>query len=107
MRLLVPELGGTWRLKCLSPGSQAELSVEQKGHQATHKTFDTNFVLSTKCTEIKMDQKLREETTNDYPNERSANVRNPTPGTINDSLSCLPTEVLRIFLLRGFTQQEM
>jgi hypothetical protein len=56
---------------------------------------------------MKMDQKLREQPTNDYPNKILANVRDPTPDTINDTLSCLLTEALHNCLLRSFIQQEM
>jgi hypothetical protein len=38
--------------------------IEGWGHQISHKTLDTQFVLSTRCAAIKMEQKLRP--TNDW-----------------------------------------
>jgi hypothetical protein len=45
-----------------SSRSQAGLTVEVEGgrRQPIHKTFNPYFVLSTRCTEIKMEQSIRE-----------------------------------------------
>jgi len=50
--------------------SQARLLMEGGGHQHTHKIFDPKFALPTRCVEIKTEQKLRESTTNNWPNLR-------------------------------------
>lgn len=52
------------------PCHQAGLKVEGRGNQSTQKTVDLIFVLSTRCAEIKLEQKLRKWTTNDRPNLR-------------------------------------
>ena len=50
--------------------SQAGLPEEGEGHQPTHKTLDLKFVLPTRCAGIKIEQRLREWPTNDWPNLR-------------------------------------
>jgi hypothetical protein len=39
--------------------SQAKLPMEE-GYQPGHKIFDSKYVLSTRCAETKMEQRLRE-----------------------------------------------
>jgi hypothetical protein len=50
--------------------SQAGLPEEGEGHQTTDKTLDLKFVLPTTCARIKIEQRLREWPTNDWPNLR-------------------------------------
>jgi hypothetical protein len=50
--------------------SQEGLAVEEREYQSSHKTFNPKFVLHTRCTGIKMGQRLREWLT-DWPNLRS------------------------------------
>lgn len=59
------------RLKWLPPCGQVGLPVEGWVHKPTHKTFSSKFVLSTGRTKIKMEQRLRKWSTNDWPNMRS------------------------------------
>jgi hypothetical protein len=40
-------------------------TVERGGHQHTYKTFNIKFLLPTRGTGIKMEQRLREKPTND------------------------------------------
>ena len=40
--------------------SQIRLQMEGGGHQFTHKSFDSKFVLPTRCAGIKMEQRLKE-----------------------------------------------
>ena len=51
--------------------SKAELLVERGLHKFIHKTLNTKFVLTIKCTEIKMEMRLRERLNNDQINLRS------------------------------------
>ena len=50
--------------------SQTRVPVEEGRHQSTHKTFNPKSVLSTRCIGIKMELRLREQLTNDYPSLR-------------------------------------
>ena len=50
------------------------------GHQPSHKTFDLQFVLSTRCAVVnKMEQESRE-----WPARDPRDGREATPDTIND-----------------------
>jgi hypothetical protein len=40
--------------------NQKRLPTEELGHQSSHKTFDPQFILSSRCAEVKMDLKLGE-----------------------------------------------
>lgn len=51
--------------------NQARFSVEELGHQASHKTFVLLFVLATKCAGEKVVQNLQERPNNDWFNLRS------------------------------------
>jgi hypothetical protein len=42
--------------------------VEGERHQPTHKVFNPKLVLPTSCSGIKMEQRLREQTMNDWLN---------------------------------------
>jgi hypothetical protein len=61
---------GDTKLKEPTSCSQAGLPVQGKEHQDIHKTFDSKFVLPTRCAGTKMEQRLREWPTNDWPNLR-------------------------------------
>jgi hypothetical protein len=51
--------------------TQGGLSVERGSHQPTNKTFNSMFVLKKiRSTGIKMEERLREQLTNEYPNWR-------------------------------------
>jgi hypothetical protein len=85
--------------------SQIGLPEEGGGYQFTHKTFSPKCVLSTSCSGIKTEQRLREQPTSDCPNLRLIpweNGRKVTPDTINDTLLCLHTGTYHSCLLRGF-----
>ena len=83
--------------------SQADLPVEGKGHQPTHKTFDTKFVLPTRYTEIKMQQILRKQPTNIISQlQIHPMIKSKPSDTISDSLLCLQTRTQQNYLLRGF-----
>lgn len=58
-------------ISCIQEG----LLVEGEGHHPTRKTFNPNLVLLTKCARIKTEPRLREQSTNDWPNMRPIHVR--------------------------------
>jgi len=80
-------LGGIWRLECSPPVARQDFQRRVGDINPPTKLFNTTFVLSKKCTGIKMDQKLRGQQTNNYSSKRPTFVRKPTPDTINDSPS--------------------
>ena len=51
---------GDIEIEAATSYSQTVPPGEGWGHQPTYKTFTPNFVLLTKCTRIKMEQRLRE-----------------------------------------------
>jgi hypothetical protein len=51
-------------------GSQTGFLGEETGHHSTHKIFNPKFVLPTRCVEITLDQRMKEQKTNDCPNLR-------------------------------------
>ena len=57
-----PELG----ISC----NQARLPVEAQAHQPSHKTFALQFVLPVDCAGVKMEQREREWTSNDWSSLR-------------------------------------
>lgn len=62
------------------------------GHQLTHKIFNPKFVLPTRCAKINLEQRLREQSINDWPNLRPTSRERPTTtDTDNDTPLCLQT----------------
>jgi hypothetical protein len=51
--------------------NQKRLPMEGLWHQPSHRTLDPQFVLPIRCAGVKMEQKLREWTTNNWPSLRS------------------------------------
>ena len=51
--------------------NQTGLLMEGLGHQSSYKTFDLKFVLPTRYAGVKMEQKLRDWATYDWPILRS------------------------------------
>jgi hypothetical protein len=62
------------------------LPVEGGGHQPIHKTFDPKFILPTSCSGIKIERRLKEWPTNDWPNLRPSHAREPNADKIYDTL---------------------
>jgi hypothetical protein len=50
--------------------SQVGLPGEGGGHQLAHKSSNPKFVLPTKCAKIKMEQRLKKQPINNWPNLR-------------------------------------
>lgn len=71
--------------------SQVRRSVEEGRHQPNHETFNPKFVLTIRYIGIKMEQRLREWPTNDWPNLDPFHGRELTSDTIYDTLLCLQT----------------
>jgi hypothetical protein len=69
--------------------SQVEFPVEGK----SHKTFNPKYVLPTRCKGIKMEQRLRDWSTNDWPNLRLIPCKrdNPCCCVAEDDLLRMPT----------------
>ena len=72
MRVTLPK---TLRMGVVKPETaiscnQARLPIEALRPQANHKTINPQFVLSTRCAGIKIEQKLREEPSNGWPSLR-------------------------------------
>lgn len=65
--------------------NQAGLSVEG------NRTFDPKFVLSTRCVEIKMEQRLRERAAKEWPSLKLFHGREPTSDTVTNTLLWLQT----------------
>jgi hypothetical protein len=65
--------------------------MERKRHHPTYKTFKLKFALPARWAGIKMEQRLKEKPTNDWPNLRPIPWREPTTDTINDTLLWLQT----------------
>jgi hypothetical protein len=75
-------------------------------YHPTHKTFSSKFLLSIRCTGIKMEQKLREQTPMTGPPWDLSHGRETTPDTVKDTLLCLQTGAWHNCLLKGFIHQQ-
>jgi hypothetical protein len=71
--------------------SQAGLSEEERGHKSTYKTSNPKFVLPTKYAWIKMEQRLREQISNECLNLTPSPCERANPYTVNDTFLCLKT----------------
>lgn len=54
--------------------NQVGASEEEQRHQCTHKIFNPKFVLPTRNAGAKMEQRLREQTTNNWPCSKMENL---------------------------------
>jgi hypothetical protein len=61
---------GDMELETTISYNQKRLPIERLRHQPSHKNLDPQLVLSTRYARLKMDQKLREQSTNDWPSLR-------------------------------------
>ena len=87
--------------------SQEGLLEEGETSPPIYKTFSPKVVLLTRCTEVQMEQRLRQQLTNDFPNLRPFPCERVNLDTISDTLLCLQTGIQHICLLRGCMQQWM
>ena len=75
---------GDMELEVATSSNQAGLLVEEEVHQ----TFNTKFVLPTRYTGIKMEQKPGNSKPMTAPTLDPSHVRKPIPDTATDTLIC-------------------
>jgi hypothetical protein len=71
--------------------SQAGLLEERGWHQPTHKNFDPEFVLPTRCVGIKMEVEIEGMDNQQLTQLETSLGGEPTPNTINGTLLSLQT----------------